>query len=68
MHLVRFRGRTSGVTPSGIVRQLLEEHYQQSKPPETCLQLAERLGIVGCIKGLPADLSTNPAYMEGFGE
>ena len=22
----------------------------------------------GCIKGGPADLSTNPKYMEGFGE
>lgn len=28
---------------------------------------AARLGLVGCIEG-PADLSTNPAYMEGFGE
>jgi hypothetical protein len=28
---------------------------------------AARLGLVGCIEG-PADLRTNPAYMEGFGE
>jgi hypothetical protein len=28
---------------------------------------AERLGLVGCVEG-PADLSTNRAYMEGFGE
>jgi hypothetical protein len=28
---------------------------------------ASRLGLVGCIEG-PADLSTNRAYMEGFGE
>jgi hypothetical protein len=28
---------------------------------------AARLGLVGCIKG-PGDLSTNPSYMEGFGE
>ena len=28
---------------------------------------AERLGLVGCVEG-PADLSTNPGYMEGFGE
>jgi hypothetical protein len=31
-------------------------------------QLAEKLGIIGCAKDLPPDLSTNPAYMEGFGE
>ena len=22
---------------------------------------------IGCLKGLPSDLSTNPKYMEGFG-
>jgi hypothetical protein len=25
-------------------------------------------GFIGCIQGGPADLSTNPTYMEGFGE
>jgi len=27
-----------------------------------------RLGLLGCIKDAPADLSTNPAYLEGFGQ
>ena len=56
-----------GVTPSAIVRQALEEHFGRQAPPENCLQLAERLGILGSIKGLPADLTTNPDHMEGFG-
>ena len=56
-----------GVSPSAIVRQALEEHFGRQTPPENCLQLAERLGILGSIKGLPADLTTNPEYMEGFG-
>ncbi len=59
--------KQKGVSPSAIVRQLLEEHYQQHPPAENCFQLAERLGILGSIKGLPADLSTNPDHMEGFG-
>lgn len=25
-------------------------------------------GLLGCLKDTPSDLSTNPAYMEGFGE
>ena len=33
----------------------------------TVVEAAKRLGVVGCAEG-PADLSTNPAYMEGFGE
>jgi hypothetical protein len=28
---------------------------------------AERLGLVGCVED-PADLSINPAHMEGFGQ
>ena len=27
-----------------------------------------RLNLLGCIKDGPSDLSTNPRYMEGFGE
>jgi hypothetical protein len=56
-----------GVSPSAIVRQVLEDHIRRQTPLENCLQLAERLGILGSIKGLPADLTTNPDYMEGFG-
>jgi hypothetical protein len=59
--------KEKGVSPSAIVRQLLEEHYRQRPPAENCYQLAQRLGILGSIKGLPADLSTNPDHMEGFG-
>ena len=40
---------------------------QQRTPRETCLDIAKRLGILGSAKGLPADLSTNPKHMEGFG-
>ena len=60
--------REKGVSPSEIVRQVLEEHIKQRTPRENCRQLAERLGILGSAKGLPTDLSTNPAHMEGFGE
>lgn len=59
--------RRKGVSPSAIVRQVLEEHFGRQVPPENCRELAERLGILGSIKDLPPDLSTNPEYMEGFG-
>ena len=56
-----------GVSPSAIVRQLLEERYRQPPPSENCHQLAQRLGILGSVPGLPSDLSTNPDFLEGFG-
>jgi hypothetical protein len=59
--------RERGVRPSDVVRQALEEHMRQRTPRLNCRDLAERLGILGSAKGLPADLSTNPEYMEGFG-
>jgi metal-responsive CopG/Arc/MetJ family transcriptional regulator len=59
--------REKGVRPSDIVREVLEQHIRERTPQPTAHQLAERLGILGSAKGLPADLSTNPDHMEGFG-
>jgi hypothetical protein len=59
--------REKGVQPSVIVRQALEEHMRSRTPRPSCRDLAERLGLIGAAKGLPADLSTNPEHMEGFG-
>ena len=56
-----------GVSPSDIVRQVLQAHINQRVPAETCLDIARRIGIVGIYKNAPHDLSTNPKYMEGFG-
>jgi metal-responsive CopG/Arc/MetJ family transcriptional regulator len=57
-------------TKSDIVRTALE-HFLNGQPPSksrramSALELAGDL--VGCAEG-PGDLSTNPKYMEGFGE
>lgn len=59
--------REKGVRPSDIVRQALEDYMQQRTPRPDCRALAERLGILGSARGLPADLSTNPIHREGFG-
>jgi hypothetical protein len=59
--------REKGVPPSVIVRRALEEHMRSRTPQPSCRDLAERLGLIGSAKGLPADLSTNPKHMDGFG-
>lgn len=59
--------REQGVSPSEIVRRALEEHLRQRTSRENCRQLADRLGFLGSVQDLPADLSTNPIHMEGFG-
>ena len=35
---------------------------------ESFYDRASRLGLIACVEGGPADLSTNPKYMEGIGE
>jgi hypothetical protein len=37
-----------------------------SAPPETALERAERLGLIGKAKHLPSDLSTNTAHLDEF--
>jgi hypothetical protein len=41
---------------------------EKNEKPMSCLELAEAHGLVGCIKGLPSDLSENKAYMDGYGK
>jgi metal-responsive CopG/Arc/MetJ family transcriptional regulator len=53
-----------GQSKSEIVRSALEQ-FLSGERPMSALELAGDL--VGCCKG-PGDLSTNPRYMEGFGE
>jgi hypothetical protein len=35
---------------------------------ESAFDALSRRGLIGCIKGGPPDLSTNPKYMEGLGQ
>jgi hypothetical protein len=63
--------RQRGQTKSALVRAALEQflngtpHAPIAPRPQSALQLAGDL--VGCGEG-PGDLSTNPAYLKGFGE
>jgi hypothetical protein len=59
--------REKGVQPSVVVRQALEEHMRSRTRHPNCRDLAQQLGLIGPAKGLPADLSTNPKHMKGFG-
>ena len=59
--------REMGVSPSAVVREAIEEFIRRRTPGESAYDVARTLGIIGSAKGLPADLSTNPRHMEGFG-
>jgi hypothetical protein len=48
-------------------KRLFSTQEKQGKT-QSCYDLAMQLGVVGCAEDLPVDLSTNKAYLEGFGE
>ena len=56
----------ANTTRSAVVRAALEKSLADEKTGTgSCFDLAGDL--MGSIKGLPADLATNPAHLEGFG-
>ncbi|HVS71675.1 MAG TPA: CopG family transcriptional regulator [Phycisphaerae bacterium] len=60
--------RARRIPKSRIVRELLEKHYKANgkKHRPTFGEVAGDL--IGSLKDLPRDLSTNPKYMEGYGK
>jgi len=59
--------RAKGVRPSDVVREVLEAHLGARAPQPSALDLARDAGLIGCAKGLPADLSTNRDHLDDFG-
>ncbi len=59
---------TRRVTRTRIVRESLERELPRPQPdPEvSCYDLA--WDLIGSVEGLPADIATNPRYMDGYGE
>ena len=72
--------RLAVIYENGVFRPLepvsLPEHQRATVTipdtngkPETvsCYELAKKARLIGAVDGLPADLSTNRDYFEGFG-
>jgi predicted DNA-binding protein len=57
--------RKAGKSKSALLREALEDHLNGA-PALSAYDLAKDL--LGSVRGGPPDLSTNPKYMEGFGE
>lgn len=64
----------SGVAPEEIIKAAVRAFESPSSPlnagHKNGASLLERLqqsGLLGCLDDAPADLSSNPAHLEGFG-
>jgi metal-responsive CopG/Arc/MetJ family transcriptional regulator len=65
---LRDRSRAKGQSPSELVRVALENYLGAADDDRSAYELAEAAGLIGCARGLPKDLSTNPRHLEGFGK
>ena len=59
---------TLGKSESDVVREALEQYFSTKEQSETCYDLAGKIGLIGCAKRMPKDLSTNRKHFEGFGK
>jgi hypothetical protein len=70
-HLARL-AQQSGKPWHAVLEEALSsfEHVALSKTEngETVYEALLRLGLLGSVSDGPGDLSTNPNYMEGFGQ
>ena len=56
-----------GQSESEVVRKALQDHLGRNPPVRSAYEIAKEAGLIGCARGGPRDLSTNPKYFEGFG-
>ena len=64
--LARRRGQSATVLD--LVQRALEEEEEIVAEPDSFLAALEAAGLTPVDDILPPDLSTNPKYMEGYGD
>lgn len=64
----RTAARRAGCSASEFIREALRLHLDATDRKESLLQKARRRGLVGVVRNLPSDLSTNKKYFENFGK
>jgi len=55
------------ISTSKYVRDLVEGKLRRERPVKSVYDAMMEIGAIGCFSGEP-DLSTNPKYMEGYGQ
>jgi predicted DNA-binding protein len=53
---------------SALVREALESYLGETSTSSSAYDQAREVGLIGCVRGGPSDLSTNRKHFDGFGE
>ncbi len=65
--LLRKRSSMKGKSESEVVREALETYLAGTAEERSAYALAERAGLIGCLRRAPSDLSANRRHFAGFG-
>ncbi len=57
-----------GRSESALVREALESYLLAAPGVRSAYDLAHAIGLIGCARNRPSDLSTSRKYFRGFGE
>jgi Arc/MetJ-type ribon-helix-helix transcriptional regulator len=66
-HRLRTAVESSGRDAAAVIRAALDAYLKLPPTRESCLAVARRHRLIGVVRGLPADLSTNPDHFNRFG-
>lgn len=65
---LRSAARAKGVSDSFMVREALDLYLAESTGASSARSAADAAAhLIGSLDDTPADLSTNPRYLDGFG-
>ena len=65
---LRKAANAKGVSDSFMVREALDAYLAEPARSSSTRSAADAAGhLIGTLDGTPADLSTNPKYLKGFG-
>jgi predicted transcriptional regulator len=53
---------------SAVVREALENYLGETPASRSAYDMAQEAGLIGCVRDVPSDLSTNRKHLQGFGE
>ena len=57
----------SGTRESDLVRAAVERQLTREDESLTAYEHAKKAGLIGAVRGVSRDLSTNPRHFDGFG-
>lgn len=51
--------KETGATKSRVITKVLRDHLDRQKRTKSAYEIADEMGVIGCVKGGPTDMARN---------